>query len=102
MGNCSLRAVTDSTERLNEEVGAIRSTSSSVNSFKMKTMTTGSNKGGNEVWKVKLVIDHKDLEMILSEEVNTEALIERMRIAAKSTPIRGKTYCNGFNRKLAC
>nr|GEU48548.1 hypothetical protein [Tanacetum cinerariifolium] len=36
------------------------------------------------VWKVKLVINTKQLEDILSEEVNTEALIEQMRIAAGS------------------
>ncbi|XP_004503598.1 uncharacterized protein [Cicer arietinum] len=36
----------------------------------------------NGVWKVKLVIDTRQLEEILSEQVNTEALIEKMRIAA--------------------
>ncbi|XP_040985849.1 uncharacterized protein LOC121234102 [Juglans microcarpa x Juglans regia] len=36
------------------------------------------------VWRVKLVIDTKQLEEILSEQVNTEALIERMRMAASS------------------
>ncbi|KAK4262919.1 hypothetical protein QN277_028410 [Acacia crassicarpa] len=40
---------------------------------------------GNGVWKVKLVIDTKQLEEILSEQVNTEALIEQMRMAASST-----------------
>lgn len=84
---------------MNEEEGAVRNT---ANTFRMKTITTGCNKGGNGVWKVKLVIDPKDLEMILSEEVNVEALIEHMRIAAKSTPIRGKNSCNGFDHKNAC
>ncbi|KAK7358506.1 hypothetical protein VNO77_00435 [Canavalia gladiata] len=47
----------------------------------------------NGVWKVKLVIDTRQLEEILSEEVNTEALIEKMRMAATasstiSSPIR--------------
>ncbi|KAF7150953.1 hypothetical protein RHSIM_Rhsim02G0246900 [Rhododendron simsii] len=47
------------------------------------------------VWRVKLVIDTKQLEEILSKEVNTEALIEQMRLAASSasdsaTPKRGK------------
>ncbi|KAI3812818.1 hypothetical protein L1987_17530 [Smallanthus sonchifolius] len=37
------------------------------------------------VWKVKLVINTKQLEEILSEEVNTEALIEQMRVAATSS-----------------
>ncbi|KAK7399091.1 hypothetical protein VNO78_10266 [Psophocarpus tetragonolobus] len=36
----------------------------------------------NGVWKVKLVIDPRKLEEILSEQVNTEALIEKMRMAA--------------------
>lgn len=49
--------------------------------------------GGDGVWRVKLVIDTKQLEEILSEQVNTEALIERMRMAASSassTPKRTK------------
>lgn len=47
------------------------------------------------VWRVKLVINTKQLEEILSEEVNTEALIEQMRLAASSgnvTPRRAKSY----------
>ncbi|KAJ4711865.1 UvrABC system protein C [Melia azedarach] len=47
----------------------------------------------NGVWKVKLVINTKQLEDILSEQVNTEALIEKMRMAATSaslTPRRSK------------
>ncbi|KAL4301764.1 hypothetical protein GQ457_10G023890 [Hibiscus cannabinus] len=48
----------------------------------------------NGVWKVKLVIDSHQLEDILSEQVNTEALIEKMRTAAASsatvTPKRSK------------
>ncbi|KAK7369800.1 hypothetical protein VNO80_11845 [Phaseolus coccineus] len=36
----------------------------------------------NGVWRVKLVIDQRQLEEILSEQVNTEALIEKMRMAA--------------------
>ncbi|KAJ4831679.1 hypothetical protein Tsubulata_051590 [Turnera subulata] len=51
---------------------------------------------GDGVWKVKLVINTKQLGEILSEEVNTEALIERMRMAAISsdslTPRRSKSY----------
>ncbi|GJX63770.1 dihydroxy-acid dehydratase [Tanacetum coccineum] len=54
------------------------------------------------VWKVKLVINTKQLEDILSEEVNTEALIEKMRIAAASSmtvgPRRSKGYW-GINLK---
>ncbi|GKC36342.1 dihydroxy-acid dehydratase [Tanacetum coccineum] len=54
------------------------------------------------VWKVKLVINTKQLEDILSEEVNTEALIEQMRIAAASSmtvgPRRSKGYW-GLNLK---
>ncbi|XP_038907067.1 uncharacterized protein LOC120092893 [Benincasa hispida] len=46
--------------------------------------------GGNGVWRVKLVIDTKQLGEILAEEGNTEALIERMRAAAAESPQRGK------------
>ncbi|KAE8649212.1 hypothetical protein Csa_014712 [Cucumis sativus] len=50
--------------------------------------------GGNGVWRVKLVIDTKQLGEILAEEGNTEALIERMRAAAATaavqSPRRGK------------
>ncbi|KAE8698750.1 putative Electron transporter [Hibiscus syriacus] len=49
----------------------------------------------NGVWKVKLVIDSHQLEDIFSEQVNTEALIEKMRTAAASsatvTPKRSKS-----------
>ncbi|KAI3453838.1 hypothetical protein Pfo_010501 [Paulownia fortunei] len=100
MGNCSLRAVTDAAQ---EE--AVRTTSSSaLNSFTTTTTTTTTNgktsvevlpPPRNGVWKVKLVIDPRDLEQILSEEVNTEALIEQMRIAANSTPKRGKSSWGG-------
>ncbi|XP_027343192.1 uncharacterized protein LOC113855759 [Abrus precatorius] len=49
----------------------------------------------NGVWRVKLVIDTRQLEEILSEEVNTEALIEKMRMAATasstSSPTRSRT-----------
>ncbi|XVE64661.1 hypothetical protein DITRI_Ditri07aG0118600 [Diplodiscus trichospermus] len=46
------------------------------------------------VWKVKLAISSQQLEDILSEQVNTEALIEKMRMAASSatlTPRRSKS-----------
>ncbi|GLT90747.1 hypothetical protein SLE2022_086650 [Rubroshorea leprosula] len=39
----------------------------------------------NGVWRVKLVINTKQLEEILSEQVNTEALIEKMRMAATTS-----------------
>ncbi|WJX54093.1 hypothetical protein P8452_40017 [Trifolium repens] len=49
----------------------------------------------NGVWKVKLMIDTRQLEEILSEEVNIEALIEKMRMAATaysiSSPARSRT-----------
>ncbi|OMP02888.1 hypothetical protein COLO4_10731 [Corchorus olitorius] len=48
----------------------------------------------NGVWKVKLVINSQQLGDILSEQVNTEALIEKMRMAASSatlTPRRSKS-----------
>lgn len=38
------------------------------------------------VWKVKLVIDSQQLGEILAEEENTEAMIEQMRSAARSSP----------------
>ncbi|KAK8518394.1 hypothetical protein V6N13_027871 [Hibiscus sabdariffa] len=49
----------------------------------------------NGVWKVKLVISSQQLEDILSEQVNTEALIEKVRMAAAAnsgavTPRRNK------------
>nr|XP_043606411.1 uncharacterized protein LOC122578503 [Erigeron canadensis] len=48
------------------------------------------------VWKVKLVINTKQLEEILSEDGNTEALIEQMRAAAASSmkvmPRRSTSY----------
>ncbi|KAL5726916.1 hypothetical protein ACHQM5_000159 [Ranunculus cassubicifolius] len=50
---------------------------------------------GNGVWKMKLVIDTKQLEEILSEQVNIGELIEKMRTMAKSessTPRRSKMY----------
>ncbi|KAL3499003.1 hypothetical protein ACH5RR_041735 [Cinchona calisaya] len=48
------------------------------------------------VWRVKLAITPKQLEEILAEEVNTEALIEQMRLAAAAsstcaTPRRTKS-----------
>lgn len=55
--------------------------------------------GRKGVWRVKLVIDTKQLEEILAEEGNTEALIEKMRSVASSasstattTPRRTKGY----------
>ncbi|CAK8579360.1 unnamed protein product [Lathyrus sativus] len=49
----------------------------------------------NGVWKVKLVIDTRHLEEILSEQVNTGALIEKMRMAATAystgSPTRSRT-----------
>ncbi|XVF10383.1 hypothetical protein REPUB_Repub07fG0178100 [Reevesia pubescens] len=44
----------------------------------------------NGVWKVKLVISSQQLEDILSEQVNTEALIEKMRMAASSATLTPK------------
>ncbi|KAL4298420.1 hypothetical protein GQ457_12G000640 [Hibiscus cannabinus] len=51
----------------------------------------------NGVWKVKLVISSQQLEDILSQQVNTEALIEKMRMAAAAntgvvTPRRSKWF----------
>ncbi|BAT72970.1 hypothetical protein LR48_Vigan818s004400 [Vigna angularis] len=49
----------------------------------------------NGVWRVKLVIEQRQLEEILSEQVNTEALIEKMRMAASgcstTSPSRSPT-----------
>lgn len=46
---------------------------------------------GNGFWRVKLMIDTRQLEEILSEQVNTEALIEKMRMAASLTSPRPTT-----------
>ncbi|KAH7513718.1 uncharacterized protein LOC107429808 [Ziziphus jujuba] len=54
--------------------------------------------GGDGVWKVKLMIDTKQLEEIFSEQGNTEALIERMRMVASSaslTPRHAKSFRGG-------
>uniref|UniRef100_A0A7N2KUW5 Uncharacterized protein n=1 Tax=Quercus lobata TaxID=97700 RepID=A0A7N2KUW5_QUELO len=45
---------------------------------------------GDGVWRVKLVIDTKQLEEILSKQVNTKALIEKMRMVASSASITPK------------
>ncbi|CAI9771802.1 unnamed protein product [Fraxinus pennsylvanica] len=57
-----------------------------VEDFEAVTRLGNRRKG---VWRVKLVINSDKLEDILSEEVNTEAFIEHMRIAA-ATPGRTK------------
>ncbi|XP_055821842.1 uncharacterized protein LOC129890295 [Solanum dulcamara] len=43
------------------------------------------------VWRVKLIINPQQLEEIFSEEGNTEALIEQMRIAANTSTIAKHT-----------
>ncbi|KAI3422958.1 uncharacterized protein J3R85_011472 [Psidium guajava] len=45
---------------------------------------------GNGMWKVKLVMDTKQLEEILSQQVNVEALIEQTRMAASSASLPPK------------
>ncbi|XP_056174092.1 uncharacterized protein LOC130139995 [Syzygium oleosum] len=45
---------------------------------------------GNGMWKVKLAMDTKQLEEILSQQVNVEALIEQMRMAASSASLPPK------------
>ncbi|PIN20147.1 hypothetical protein CDL12_07163 [Handroanthus impetiginosus] len=95
MGNCSQKAVTDATEGLDSRDITINSRRN------LHGVEVLSAPRGGGVWKVKLVIDPKDLEQILSEEVNTEALIEQMRVAAaNSTPKRGKSY--GTHSSLMC
>ncbi|XP_022985422.1 uncharacterized protein LOC111483432 [Cucurbita maxima] len=44
--------------------------------------------GGDGIWRVKLVIDTKQLGEILAEDGNTEALIERMRAAAATAAVQ--------------
>ncbi|XP_062119605.1 uncharacterized protein LOC133834117 [Humulus lupulus] len=66
-----------------------RSLSHSASAEFVENLASGSGmrvlpSGGNGVWKVKLMIDTKQLEEILSEQGNTEALIERMRMVASS------------------
>ncbi|CAK9163086.1 unnamed protein product [Ilex paraguariensis] len=54
------------------------------------------------VWSVKLVINTEQLEEILAEQVNIEALIEQMRMAASSasgTPKRMRSFWGVSNWK---
>ncbi|MCD9646266.1 hypothetical protein HAX54_035986 [Datura stramonium] len=55
------------------------------------------------IWRVKLIINPQQLEEILSEEGNTEALIEQMRMAANTSSIakhtRSASYSCGVNLK---
>ncbi|XWS61591.1 hypothetical protein CRYUN_Cryun07bG0138800 [Craigia yunnanensis] len=50
----------------------------------------------NGIWKVKLVINSQQLEDILSEQVNTEALIQKMRMAASSATLTSKRSKNSW------
>ncbi|KAL0408024.1 UNVERIFIED_CONTAM: hypothetical protein Sradi_1736800 [Sesamum radiatum] len=105
MGNCSLRAVADADGDHSEQRGG----EESVRVSAVNRLTSSARYGktsvevlpppGAGVWKVKLVIDPKDLERILAEQVNTEALIEHMRIAANSTPKRGKSGASADGRR---
>ncbi|KAK4422504.1 hypothetical protein Salat_1832900 [Sesamum alatum] len=99
MGNCSLRAVTDADgeveQRRGEEAVRVSGFNRLTSAIHGKTSVEVLPPPGAGVWKVKLVIDPKDLERILAEQVNTEALIEHMRIAANSTPKRGKSSRGG-------
>ena len=58
------------------------------------------------MWRVKLVIDTRQLKQILSEQVNTEALIKKMRavavmISSVSSPTRRRSIVQiGRNMKL--
>lgn len=98
MGNCSLRAVADATHVPNEEAAVIRIRSASTLRTKAPPPPPG-----NGVWKVKLLINPKDLEKILSEEVNAEALIQQMRMAANSTPIKENNFsCSSLTHKSVC
>ncbi|KAJ9148090.1 hypothetical protein P3X46_030184 [Hevea brasiliensis] len=54
---------------------------------------------GHGVWKVKLIINPKQLEEILSEQGNTETLIEKMRMAASSATLEPRQ--NKSSRGLA-
>ncbi|KAL8090655.1 uncharacterized protein LOC141698059 [Apium graveolens] len=57
------------------------------------------------IWRVKLVINTKQLEEIFSEDVNTEALIEQMRMAAASghvTPRRARRYLGLILKPILC
>lgn len=96
MGNCSLKAVSDGGQEHNSEQSKgqrVRVTSISPKTSIVGVMPVS----GNGVWKVKLAIDPRDLEQILSEDGNTEALIEQVRIAANSTPKRRKSHWSGLN-----
>ncbi|KAF8379726.1 hypothetical protein HHK36_029173 [Tetracentron sinense] len=79
-----------------DQVGPLRSSSCTASDLVMNLTTPALEvlpSPGNGIWKVKLVIDTKQLEEILSEQVNIEAMIEKMRTVASSasaTPKRVK------------
>ncbi|XP_050230080.1 uncharacterized protein LOC126679170 [Mercurialis annua] len=77
MGNCSLKGVA-----LAAEFPDRSDTGEALVGPAMEVLRSKQSDG---VWKVKLVISSKQLEEILSEQGNTEALIEKMRMAAASS-----------------
>lgn len=93
MGNCILKVVAD----VAHELESIK-----ITPYSDQLRIDGSRKSvkvlppKDGVWRVKLVIDPKDLEEIMSKQVNIEALIEQMRVAAISTPRREKGSRWGF------
>lgn len=54
----------------------------------------------NGVWRVKLVIETRQLVEILSEQGNTEALIEKMRMAATACSTSSPTRSQTMMRKV--
>ncbi|CAA0838236.1 Unknown protein [Striga hermonthica] len=91
MGNCSMRAITDTSPEYPLSKTTFEGFAGKADSKWRKSTVEVLPPPRDGVWKVRLVIDQKDLSLILSEDVNTEALIERMRYAANSTPVRGKS-----------
>ncbi|KAI4315547.1 hypothetical protein L6164_028344 [Bauhinia variegata] len=85
---------TEEAERTNEKSMGAAAASNNVESFPNGSAFQVLPSAGDGIWRVKLVMDTRQLEEILSEQVNTEALIEKMRMAAtasSTSPARGHT-----------
>ncbi|MCI24655.1 hypothetical protein A2U01_0045840, partial [Trifolium medium] len=95
MGNCSFK---DTTGECHHSIRVLTDTGSILQFKSPKTVAQVlENHPGYGVFRqaLKLMIDTRQLEEILSEEVNIEALIEKMRMAAtaysSSSPTRSRT-----------
>uniref|UniRef100_A0A7N2QYW3 Uncharacterized protein n=1 Tax=Quercus lobata TaxID=97700 RepID=A0A7N2QYW3_QUELO len=107
MGNCSLKGVTGvchNSIRVLTASGAVLDFKGRIKAWDILNDRPGLSvvepapevlpAVGDGVWRVKLVIDTKQLEEILSEQVNTEALIEKMRMVASCASLTPKKLRN--------